>query len=131
MKKTIRGFRTLFILIILAAMLIFGSMVAIFALVRDTPQDIFLWKYALTYEKKGDGGNKVWFVEKADKNGINSGEGALFYRKLDGLYAAVQYIPNPDGTCVYIDSDTHTKVETDENEIIGKILCSWDIEARK
>ena len=55
MKKTIRGFRTLFILIILAAMLIFGSMVAIFALVRDTPQDIFLWKYALTYEKKGDG----------------------------------------------------------------------------
>ena len=71
MKKLFKFLRALLIIILMLALLGFGSLAAVFALDRNFPTDIFVMDYALAFDKNESDGTDA--------------AGAKFAKIIDGM----------------------------------------------
>ena len=123
MKAFAKFLRILIVVLLLGSVVVAGSFVGVFCLGRTTPDEIYLFDYALVAQKNGDGKLEMWFVHKTDCDSLVNGDGVVYY---DGEYSSANAMTFADGTITFFDSHDFTQsVEVDDENIVGEILALW------
>lgn len=123
MKIIGKFIRFIIALLVLAVIVVGGSLAAVFYVAQDDPSEIFIFDYALIVETGEDAKTDIWFVEKVEQEELKHGDGIVYY---DGAYKSANTRISYSGYPVFFDSDSFENyIILEDDNIVGRIIALW------
>lgn len=123
MKFLADFFRAIILIALAAVVAVAGCFTAVFFISRENPEDIFIMEYALVFDKGENEKLSVWFVERAEPDSLENGDGVVYF---DGNYCAAHAMVTQDGAPTFYSSDDLTyNVAVDSSNLVGRIIAVW------
>ena len=117
--KILKWFIGLFFILVLAAV---GCFVAVFAVERNSPDDIFLLNYAFVAEKEEDGLN-VWIVKKTEVTELKTGDGVIYFN--EGRYCAAAFDGNSGEPAFYCGDGLNDPAPVTNDSLVGQVVAAF------
>ncbi len=122
MKIIANIFKTVIAFALAAVIITVGCFTAVFFMSADTPEEIYLFDYALVFDTDIDGKHTVWFVKDTDCASLDNGDGVVYY---NGKYCQANAMVTDYGTAFYKLDDLTLKLAVSDDNIVGEILAVW------
>lgn len=122
MKIIANIFKSILIIALAAVIIAAGSLAAVFFISKDTPEEIYLFDYALVIDTDSDDKYSAWFVKKTDCASLQNGDGVVYY---NGKYCQANAMVTDYGTAFYKLDDLTLELSVNDDNIVGEVLAVW------
>lgn len=122
MKFLANLIKSILILALTAVVAVVGCFAAVFFVSKETPEEIFIFGYALVLDSDSDGKPAAWFVKKADSASLETGDGVVYY---NGKYCFANAMVTDYGTQFYTPDDLTLELNVSEENIVGEVVAMW------
>ena len=122
MKILANIIKSILIIALAAVVAVVGCFAAVFFVSKETPDEIFLFDYALVVDTDSSGKPAAWFVKKADTASLDNGDGVLYY---SGKYCFANAMVTDYGAQFYTLDDLTLELSVDDENIVGEVLAVW------
>lgn len=122
MKVIANLFKSILIIALAAVIITAGCFAAVFFMSKDTPDEIYLFDYALVIDTDSESRYSAWFVKKADCASLDNGDGVIYY---NGKYCQANAMVTDYGTAFYKLDDLTLELNVNDDNIVGEVLAVW------
>lgn len=122
MKIIANIFKSILIIALALLITVGGCLTAVFFVSEDTPEDIFIFGYALAADTDADGKYSVWLLKETDCASLDNGDGVVYY---NGKYCQANAMVTDYGTAFYKLDDLTLELKVDDDNLVGEILAMW------
>lgn len=122
MKILANLIKSILILALTAVVAVVGCFTAVFFVSKETPEEIFIFGYALVLDSDSHGKPAAWFVKKADSASLETGDGIVYY---NGKYCFANAMVTDYGTQFYTLDDLTLELNVSDENIVGEVVAMW------
>lgn len=122
MKILANIIKSILIFALTAVVAVVGCLAAVFFVSKETPDEIFIFDYALVVDTDSSGKPAAWFVKKADSASVETGDGVIYY---NGKYCFANAMVTDYGTQFYTLDDLTLELNVGDENIVGEVLAMW------
>lgn len=122
MKAIANVLKSILVVAFAAVIIVVGCFAAVFFMGKDTPDDIYIFDYALVFDTDSDGRFSAWFVKDTDCASLENGDGVVYY---NGKYCSANAMVTDTDTTFYKTSDLTLELAVSDENLVGEILAVW------